>query len=70
MELPISLERDETGAVVATCPAITGCVSEGHTEEEALANIAEAIRGCLEVRAELGMALTVRTVMLDIALAA
>ena len=32
--------------IVAECPAIPGCVSQGHTEEEALANIREAIVAC------------------------
>lgn len=51
MKLPVTLERDETGMIVAECPAIPGCVSQGETEEEALANIREAIIACLEVRA-------------------
>ena len=55
--------------IVAECPAIPGCVSQGTTEEEALANIREAIIGCLEVRAEQGLPLTVRTVEVDIAVA-
>jgi predicted RNase H-like HicB family nuclease len=38
--------------IVAECPSIPGCVSQGTSEEEALANIREAIVGCLEVRAE------------------
>ena len=67
VKLTITLERDETGMVVAECPAIPGCVSQGQTEAEALANIREAIVGCLEVRAEQGMPLTVKTVELDIA---
>jgi predicted RNase H-like HicB family nuclease len=69
MKLPVTLERDETGMIIAECPAIPGCVSQGQTEDEALANIREAILGCLEVRAEQGMPLTVRTVELDIAVA-
>jgi predicted RNase H-like HicB family nuclease len=67
MRLTITLERDESGMVVAECPAIPGCVSQGATEAEALANVREAIVGCLEVRAEQGMPLTVKTVELDIA---
>jgi predicted RNase H-like HicB family nuclease len=39
---------EEDGGYVAECPAIPGCVSEGETVEEALANIKEAIAGCLE----------------------
>jgi predicted RNase H-like HicB family nuclease len=69
VKLPVILERDESGMIVAECPAIPGCVSQGSTEEEALANIREAIIGCLEVRAEEGLPLTVRTVEVDIAVA-
>lgn len=62
----MTLERDETGMVVAECPAIPGCVSQGRTEGEALASIKEAIDGCLEVRGEHGLPLTVRTVELEV----
>ena len=69
MKLPVTLERDESGMIIAECPAIPGCVSQGRTEEEAIENIKEAIIGCLEVRAELGLPLTVRTVEVDLAVA-
>lgn len=69
MKLPVTLERDETGMIVVECPAIPGCVSQGRDEEEALANIREAILLCLEVRAEEGLPLTVRTVEVDVAIA-
>ncbi len=69
MKLLVTLERDESGMIVAECPAIPGCVSQGETEDEALANIREAILACLEVRAEQGLPLTVRTVEVDIAVA-
>jgi predicted RNase H-like HicB family nuclease len=69
MRLLVTLERDETGRVVAECPAIPGCVSEGATEDEALANIHEAVVGCLEVRAEAGLPLTVRVVDIEVAVA-
>ncbi len=46
---------------IAECPSIPGCISQGKTEEEAEKNIRDAIRECLEVRAELGMPLTVTT---------
>ncbi|MGH7813396.1 MAG: type II toxin-antitoxin system HicB family antitoxin [Candidatus Binataceae bacterium] len=51
----VTLERDEAGWIVAECPALPGCVSQGRTEKEALANIREAIAGSLEVRRELGL---------------
>ena len=59
MKLIVTLQRDETGTIVAECPSIPGCVSQGRTEEEALANIREAIAGCLEARAASGMPRTV-----------
>ena len=39
---------DEDGWVVAECPSIPGCVSQGRTREEAAENIAEAIAVSLE----------------------
>lgn len=59
MKLLVTLETDETGMVVAECPSIPGCVSQGRNEAEALANIREAIAGCLEARVANGMPLTV-----------
>jgi antitoxin HicB len=41
----ITLEEDEDGYIVVSCPALPGCHSQGRTEEEAIANIREAIRG-------------------------
>jgi len=55
MKFVITMVRDEDGLVVAECPAIPGCVSQGKTEEEAAQNIRDAIQACLEVRAEKGM---------------
>ncbi len=45
--------------IVAECPSILGCVSQGETEAEALANIREAIQGCLEARRANNMPLTI-----------
>jgi len=39
----VVLEKAEDGWIVAECPALPGCVSQGKNEEEALANIKEAI---------------------------
>ena len=69
MKLTVILERDESGMVVAECPSIPGCVSQGRTEQEAIANIREAMVACLEVRAEQGLPLTVRTIEVDVAVA-
>lgn len=59
MKFVVSIYRDEDGVYIGECPSIPGCVSQGQTEAEAELNIAEAIRECLAVRAELGMPLTV-----------
>jgi predicted RNase H-like HicB family nuclease len=45
MKFAITLEQDEDGFIVASCPALSGCHSQGRTKEEAIANIKEAIRG-------------------------
>ncbi|MFQ6673095.1 MAG: type II toxin-antitoxin system HicB family antitoxin [Candidatus Tectimicrobiota bacterium] len=66
MRFVVTVERDEDGLYVAECPAIPGCISQGKTEGEALENIKDAIRQCLEVRAERGMPLTVATHEIDI----
>jgi predicted RNase H-like HicB family nuclease len=60
------IERDEDGMWVAQCPAIPGCISQGATREQALENIREAIAGCLEVRAERGLPLTVETRQVEV----
>ncbi|MCH8266521.1 MAG: type II toxin-antitoxin system HicB family antitoxin [Acidobacteria bacterium] len=49
MKLHVMIERDETGYYVAEVPALPGCLSQGKTREEALANIKEAIEGWMEV---------------------
>lgn len=43
MTLHVTMETDEDGWIVAECPALPGCVSQGRTEEEAMTNIKEAI---------------------------
>jgi predicted RNase H-like HicB family nuclease len=43
----VTLEPAEEGWIVAECPALPGCVSQGRNENEALENIREAITGWL-----------------------
>ena len=45
MKFAITLEQDEDGFIVVSCPALPGCHSQGRTREEAVANIMEAIKG-------------------------
>jgi predicted RNase H-like HicB family nuclease len=46
----VTLTPGEDGDIVAECPSLPGCVSQGKTPEEALKNIQEAIEGIIEVR--------------------
>ncbi|MBI4389827.1 MAG: type II toxin-antitoxin system HicB family antitoxin [Nitrospinae bacterium] len=43
----VTLEPAEDGWIVAECPALPGCVSQGKTEQEAIENIKEAINAWL-----------------------
>ncbi len=45
MKFRTIIEQDEYGNYVVQCPALPGCISEGKTREEALANIKDAIEG-------------------------
>jgi predicted RNase H-like HicB family nuclease len=69
MRLLITLERDETGMIVAECPSLPGCVSQGETESAAIENIREAIQGCLAARKanDLPLAVEVREVEVEVA---
>lgn len=66
MKFNITLDRDENGMWIVECPAIPGCLSQGRTKEEAEENIKDAIQGCLEVRAEMGLPLTVETRQIEV----
>jgi len=66
MKFLITIFQDEDGVYIAECPSIPGCVSQGKTEAEAERNIHEAIKECLEVRAEKGMPLTVPTRQIEV----
>lgn len=43
MKLKIVLEPSDEGGYTVFVPSLPGCISEGNTREEALANIKEAI---------------------------
>ncbi len=43
----VALSTAEDGWIVAECPALPGCVSQGRDEKEALENIKEAITAWL-----------------------
>ena len=54
LRLLVVFETDEDGWVVASCPTLPGCHSQGRTRAEALRNIGEAIRGYLASMREHG----------------
>ena len=56
LRLEVLLEPAEEGGYTITCPMLKGCVSEGDSKKEALANIQEAIKLYLRaVRKEEGI---------------
>jgi len=56
MKFVVTVEQDEEGWYVVECPALPGCVSQGRTRAEAIANIREAIEASLETRKARGLA--------------
>ena len=48
MQYRVLIEPDEDGVFVAEVPALPGCISQGNTRAEAVANIKEAIAAYLE----------------------
>jgi len=66
MKFLVTLERDEDGWVVAECPSLPGCVSQGRTPEEARANIREAIEVSLQTRRELGVTTQIEVAEVDV----
>ncbi len=49
MNLKAIVHEAEEGGFWAEVPAIPGCATEGETMDELLANLREAIQGCLSV---------------------
>ena len=61
MKYKIALRSSEEGFSVSV-PGLPGCWSQGATEEEAIANIQDAIREYLEAVAELTKGAVVREI--------
>ena len=61
MKFTVIMAPEAGGGYAVICPAIPGCVSQGDSLEEALANIREAILLCLEVRKDERLPLPVET---------
>jgi predicted RNase H-like HicB family nuclease len=66
MKFTVKIDRDEDGVWVVECPAIPGCVSQGESKEQAAENIKDAIKLCLEVRAERGLPLSIESRQIEV----
>lgn len=51
----IKLQREEDGRWSVSAPDLPGCASWGQTQEEALANIQEAVTGYIETLVQEGL---------------
>lgn len=49
MKLRVIIHEAEEGGLWAEVPAIPGCATQGETMEELIANLYEAVEGCLSV---------------------
>ena len=49
MNIKAIVHEEDGGGYWAEVPAITGCATQGQTMDELLANLREAIEGCLSV---------------------
>jgi len=52
MKIKVVVHQAEEGGYWAEVPAIPGCATQGETFEELLANLYEAVEGCLSVDVE------------------
>lgn len=53
LKYTVLIEKNEDEGYTVTVPSLPGCVSEGDTWDEAIANITEAIEGYIEVLKDL-----------------
>lgn len=68
MRFLVILTPGEDGYIIAECPTLPGCMSQGKTKEEALANIREAIELSLETRKENNLPLAYEVAEVEVAL--
>jgi predicted RNase H-like HicB family nuclease len=65
MQYDVILETSEEG-FAASVPGLPGCHSQGATEQEALQNVAEAIREYRDVAAEIARQSSGRQVIVEV----
>lgn len=66
LRFPVVFRKDEDGWIVAECPVIPGCYTQGRTRAEAHANIREAILLALDCRGAEGWELPADVELLDV----
>jgi len=49
MKLKVIVHEAEEGGYWAEVPSVPGCATQGHTFDELLSNLYEAVEGCLSV---------------------
>jgi antitoxin HicB len=57
LDYPIVIEplsANDGGGFAALVPDLPGCMSDGETQQEAVANVQDAIRGWIEAAEEMG----------------
>ncbi|MGH7813376.1 MAG: type II toxin-antitoxin system HicB family antitoxin [Candidatus Binataceae bacterium] len=67
MKFLVTLSPGEDGFIVAECPALPGCMSQGRTKDEALANIREAIEASLLTRRDEGLDQEIQVAEVEVA---
>jgi predicted RNase H-like HicB family nuclease len=55
----VILYSGEDGYLVAECPSLPGCISQGKTREEAVVNIKEAIQSYIAALEEDGLSVPI-----------
>jgi len=64
LEYPVVIEplsSEDGGGFIATVPDLPGCISDGETPEEALANVQDAIAAWIEEARAVGRAVPMPT---------
>lgn len=51
----VIIYHGEDGYWVAECPSLPGCISQGETKEDAIANVKEAIKGYIKALEDDGL---------------
>lgn len=65
MRYRIILEESDEGFAVSV-PGLPGCHSQGATEDEAIENITDAIRGYLEIAAQIANEANAREIEIEV----